>query len=321
MLPPLKANGVILSSSNNLLLEMKEKSTEVNTQQQRMTKEHSGRKRKPDPTENILSTSENIEGPTESGAINGAARISADMQLMLTVMREGFDSLNQTLSATSTSTANAIAEAFETFKGELEIAPEEESVLESAETQDHEVGEPPAKKRCDQLPEKSDEEKSEKFPEIEALINRATHASNEGKSEVLKSLKQDLLKEETSPEVDCELASVIDSMLKDGLPEEKPQDKMNKYHRPKNCQNLTKVRVNQAVWDNLSLAVRSQDVKLQKVQTSLFKGLCALTTALNKFLGNLSSISSGNEILLEATDAFALIAKPEASRADEARLK
>ena len=83
---------------------------------------------------------------------------------------------------------------------------------------------------------------------------------------------------------------------------------MNKYHRPKNCENLTKVRVNQAVWDNLSPAVRSQDVKLQKVQTSLFKSLCALTSTVNKLLGKLSSIPSGNEIVQEATDAFALIA-------------
>jgi len=83
------------------------------------------------------------------------------------------------------------------------------------------------------------------------------------------------LKEETSAEVDGELASIINSVLKDGLPEEKLQDKLNKYHRSKSCENLTKVRVNQAVWDNLSPAVCSQDVKLQKVQTSLFKGLCA----------------------------------------------
>ena len=109
---------------------------------------------------------------------------------MLTVMREGFDSLNQTLSATSTKTASAIAEAFEMFKGELEIAPKKGSVLESVGTQDHKVGEPPAKKRCEQLPEKSDEEILEKSPEIEMLINRAPHASNEGKSGVLKSLKQ-----------------------------------------------------------------------------------------------------------------------------------
>jgi len=61
-------------------------------------------------------------------------------------------------------------------------------------TQDHEVGEPPPKRHCEQLLEKSDEEKSEKSPEIEALINRATCPSNKGKREVLRSLKQDLLK-------------------------------------------------------------------------------------------------------------------------------
>lgn len=48
-------------------------------------------------------------------------------------------------------------------------------------------------------------------------------------SETLNSLNQDLLKKETSPEVDSELASIINSMPKDGLSEEKLQEKMNKY--------------------------------------------------------------------------------------------
>ena len=62
--------------------------------------------------------------------------------------REGFDNLNRQLSATSASTANAITKAFETFKGELEIAHEEESEQESVGTQYHEsLGEPPAKQR------------------------------------------------------------------------------------------------------------------------------------------------------------------------------
>ena len=62
--------------------------------------------------------------------------------------REAFDNVNQQLLATSASTANAITKAFETFKGELEIAHEEESEQESAGTQYHEsLGEPPAKQR------------------------------------------------------------------------------------------------------------------------------------------------------------------------------
>lgn len=38
-----------------------------------------------------------------------------------------------------------------------------------------------------------------------------------------------MLKEETSPEVDSELASIINSMPMAGLSEEKLQEKMNKY--------------------------------------------------------------------------------------------
>ena len=146
---------------------MKEKSTGIDTQEQKGTEENPGRKRKPDPAENILCSSENIDKRVrvpESVAVNGASRIpsvSQGIQLMLTVMLEGFDYLNRQLSATSASTANAITEAFETFKGELEIAHEEESEQQSTGTEDHQsLGEPPAKQRREQQPANSNEEKS-----------------------------------------------------------------------------------------------------------------------------------------------------------------
>ena len=52
---------------------------------------------------------------------------------MLTVTREAFDNLNRQLSAAAASTANAITKAFETFKGELEIAHEEEASKKARE--------------------------------------------------------------------------------------------------------------------------------------------------------------------------------------------
>ena len=114
--------------------------------------------------------------------------------------------------------------------------------------------------------------------------------------------------EETGPNVDSELSSIVNTLIKDGLPEEKLQDKMNKYHCPGNCESLTKVCVNQAVWDNLTPPVRSKDVRLQKVQTSLFKGMCALTVMIINLVAQIPSFPAGNELLQEATDAFALIA-------------
>ena len=105
VLPPLKANGKVFSTSDNSLLEMGENITGVNTQEQKRSKEDPGKKRKRESAEKIPSTTDNIEVQvTESGVKNGASpgsAISQDMQLMLTVMREGFANLNRTLSNTS----------------------------------------------------------------------------------------------------------------------------------------------------------------------------------------------------------------------------
>ena len=133
--------------------------------------------------------------------------------------------------------------------------------------------------------------------------------SNQGNFEVLNSLKQELKKEETRLRVNAELANVVNAMVKEpGLPEEKLQEKLNKYHRPENCESLTKVRVNQSIWNRLTAAVRSQDVRLQKVQTSIFKGMCALTTMIDKCLDHIPSLQNGNDLLQLATDALTLFA-------------
>ena len=79
--------------------------------------------------------------------------------------------------------------------------------------------------------------------------------SNEGKFEVLNSLKQELKKEETGPSINAKLANVVNATVKEGLPEEKIKEKLNKYYRPENCESLTKVRVNQSIWDRLTPAV------------------------------------------------------------------
>ena len=140
------------------------------------------------------------------------------------------------------------------------------------------------------------------------LLGTSNTTSNEGKSKVLNRFKQDMHNDETGPNVDSELASIINMLIKDGWPDEKLQDKMSKYHQPGNCKDLTKVHVNQAVWDNLSPSVRSQDIRMQKVQISLFKGMCALTSMINKLVDQIPLFPVGNDMLPDATDAFAMFA-------------
>ena len=260
-------------------------------------KDTSGQKRKAQ--DNPRCTPDHIEvNVVENGAkvVGSPSDGGTPSSALVTAMQEGFTLLSGNL-------ANAISEAFKSFKADFEISVDEEQREEELLNLVHE-DEPPAKKKR--------EEESIESIDVDAsvgqLLGRSNTTSNEGKSKVLSSLKQDMQKDETGPNVDSELASIINTLIKDGLPDEKLQDKMNKYHRPGNCENLTKVRVNQAVWDNLSPSVRSQDVRMQKVQESLFKGMCALTSMINKLVDQIPLFPVGNDMLQEATDAFAMFA-------------
>ena len=140
--------------------------------------------------------------------------------------------------------------SFKLFQSELEIPYKHILGLEQEEipqtTNDHEVnGEPLAKKK----------KKDTKTTSIDKAVTKLTASagtqempSNEGHFEVLNSLRQELKKEETGPKANAELANVVNAVVKEGLPEEKLQEKLNKYHRPETCESLTKVCVNQSIW-------------------------------------------------------------------------
>ena len=228
---------------------------------------------------NNASQNEHIEANVE--VVDGAVGAKTELQELTASLKQGFAQMSQDLSKT-------IAESFKLFQSELEIQYEDMAGAEQEETpqtkNDHEVhGEQAAKRK-----------KDTRTTCLEEAVTKLTDSagaqktpSNEGKFEVLNSLKQELKKEETGPSINAELANVVNAMVKEGLPEEKLQEKLNKYHRPENCESLTKVRVNQSIWDHLTQAVRSQDVRLQTVQTYLFKGMCALTTMIDKFLDHI----------------------------------
>ena len=75
---------------------------------------------------------------------------------------EAFDNLNRQLSATSAGTANAITKAFETFKGELEIATKRK--LKRARKRGNTISQvtwrTPSKAELEQQSANSNEEKS-----------------------------------------------------------------------------------------------------------------------------------------------------------------
>lgn len=206
-------------------------------------------------------------------------------------MEKGFAKMSENLS-------NVISKSFENVVT-VEEETEDDSNLSATEQND----EASAKSA-----EKIDVDESVKQLLASKSSQKTPEKSSGTVESVLESLRGDLKSEETGPSIDEELAKVITRLVRDGMLEEKLQEKLNKYPRPENCEALTKVRVNQLIWDNLSTTVRSQDLKFQKVQTSLIKGMCALVRVTNAIVKQADKLNGGKEALAEALDSISLLA-------------
>ena len=146
-------------------------------------KETSGQKRKAQ--DNPRCTPDHIEvNVVENGAkvVGSPSDGGTPSSALVTAMQEGFALLSGNL-------ANAISEAFKSFKADFEISVDEEQREEELLNLVHE-DEPPAKKKR--------EEESIESVDVDAsvgqLLGRSNTTSNEGKSKVLSSLKQDMQK-------------------------------------------------------------------------------------------------------------------------------
>lgn len=58
----------------------------------------------------------------------------------------------------------------------------------------------------------------------------------------------------------------------------------NRYNTPENCDCLTSTKVNHLIWDKLKSDTRSVDIKLQRVQSNLVKGLVPVASVIEKLV-------------------------------------
>ena len=94
------------------------------------------------------------------------------------------------------------------------------------------------------------------------------------------------LTEHVGPASDGDLASLVDKIMTEKASEDKKTDLKKQHETPENCSTLSDTKVNQGVWNNLDESARSTDLKFQKVQKSLVKGIIIIVTEVNKMMGN-----------------------------------
>ena len=157
-----------------------------------------------------------------------------------------------------------------------------------------------------------DDENNDDSESLSTRVARLGSTPAEQNKDGTKSLLQDIaseldLSEITDSPVDEGLAKIVLSLLKDKLPEEKSQARIEKYSRPENVEGLRTPQVNPLIWNQLPAPVRTQDSKSQKTQNALIASLAATIKATNHVLQQQpSGKAHDKELITYLTDAIAL---------------
>ncbi|CAB3992944.1 Hypothetical predicted protein [Paramuricea clavata] len=126
---------------------------------------------------------------------------------------------------------------------------------------------------------------------------------------ILDSVVQELDEEQLGPDVSEKLAEVINKTLRSKLSEEKLKEKQNAYPRPQNCESLETTRVNPEIWAQLQSSTTSRDIRLQKVQSFLLKGLLPLVQLLENCRQSDDRSTDKGKIIKLALDSVSLVAQ------------
>ena len=114
---------------------------------------------------------------------------------------------------------------------------------------------------------------------------------------------------DTDDPVDDKLAGVIDTVLKVGVSDSKVAALMDKHKRPANVAHLQPVTVNQTIWDNLSPTDRSQDLKLQKLDKLIRRGMVPLLQLADNAVKEQAKAGTlqAQQVFATVTDSLALL--------------
>ena len=102
--------------------------------------------------------------------------------------------------------------------------------------------------------------------------------------------------ENTGPAINAQLAKLVEKLMREKPTEEKLTELKRQYKSPQNCDSLTETKVNQGMWNNLDESARSMDLKFQKVQKCLVKGVTSVVSVVDSFL--LTENSPDNKTLI-----------------------
>ena len=129
---------------------------------------------------------------------------------------------------------------------------------------------------------------------------------------VLDSMVQEVANvEQTGPEIEPRIAAIVDTIASKGISDEALEEKTKAVFRPKNCAQLGKIKVNQTIWDDLTLEARQKDARMQKTLNKLHTGMIPLVELADRVAAGIKEgkqLISPEETLKKLTQSIVVLA-------------
>ena len=90
--------------------------------------------------------------------------------------------------------------------------------------------------------------------------------------------------------LNTQLANSIDYLATHPLDAKNMQETLDKYDCPSNCSALDVPKVNATIWENIKPHSRTKDLKFQRIQKALVKGITAFARSVNQESGALTDV-------------------------------
>ena len=195
--------------------------------------------------------------------------------------------------------------------------PDDEPIDESLLDDEFNEGKPASKQPCldasvSQLLSSAGTSASTDSAQMETVETTSPETPS---SSILDNIAQKLQMEAPcAPRVLDQLATIANNLAREKLPDDTLASKYKLYDSPENCTARLTVNVNPPIWYKLKSETRSNDLKFQKVQTTLDKSLIAMvqvTDALTKSLAasEQKDLPSTEDMIRKLTDAMAFVSQ------------
>ena len=154
--------------------------------------------------------------------------------------------------------------------------------------------------------------KTTKQPPADSAIEEETGNTDARleQDDLLSEISQDFAQaDDVGPNINQQLADIITKRGSSKLNDAKQKEKLDKYSRPENCDNLIVPRVNAEIWDKIDQKARQQDLRVSTIQKFIAKVGSILAMATDSLLKmrNDTSVPDIDQLVTMNTDALALL--------------